>query len=275
MLILTYAMNWSFSAFSWSAILACCLIQRSSSCWLSCSTFLYFSSRPVYVSCKAWCSSFNIYKQREKTISQSSWKKITFSTKKRINRQERTTVTNRERKQLIRFNPLSFWDILLTWGSPNLEKLTLDFNLPLQKEHVEEKRNQDQKLIYSVLWPCSLLSWKENRNLASSFFPGLSYHSKPNVNLLLMSMETLQKDLELVKHKKIQLELIFYNKSNIGTWFVASNSIMVLSRFLISIFKANSLASKSFSLEKTSIQILKLIWLYLYTYNNWVWKKLL
>lgn len=48
---------------------------------------------------------------------------------------------------------------------------------------------------------------------------------------------------------------------------------MVLSRFLISIFKANSLASKSFSLEKTSIQILKLIWLYLYTYNNWVWKK--
>lgn len=210
-----------------------------------------------------------------KQLSQSSWKKITFSTKKRINRQERTTVTNRERKQLIRFNPHSFWDILLTWGSPNLEKLTLDFNLPLQKEHVEEKRNQDQKLIYSVLWPCSLLSWKENRNLASSFFPGLSYHSKPNVNLLLMSMETLQKDLELVKHKKIQLELIFYNKSNIGTWFVASNSIMVLSRFLISIFKANSLASKSFSLEKTSIQILKLIWLYLYTYNNWVWKKLL
>lgn len=74
-MILTYAMNWSFSAFSWSAILACCLIQRSSSCWLSCSTFLYFSSRPVYVSCRAWCSSFNIYKQREKTISQSNGKK--------------------------------------------------------------------------------------------------------------------------------------------------------------------------------------------------------
>lgn len=81
MLIPTYAMNWSFSAFSWSAILACCLIQRSSSCWLSCSTFRYFSSRPVYVSCKAWCSSFNIYKQREKTISQVGTK-ITFSTKK-------------------------------------------------------------------------------------------------------------------------------------------------------------------------------------------------
>lgn len=57
----------------------------------------------------------------------------------------------------------------------------------------------------------------EGKQKPSSFFPGLSYHSKPNVNLLLMSMETLQKDLELVKHKKIQLELIFYNKSNIGT----------------------------------------------------------
>lgn len=95
MLILTYAMNWSFSAFSWSAILACCLIQRSSSCWLSCSTFLYFSSRPVYVSCKAWCSSFNIYKQREKTISQSSWKKIIFSTKKK----DKSTGENNSNKQ--------------------------------------------------------------------------------------------------------------------------------------------------------------------------------
>lgn len=93
MLIPTYAMNWSFSAFSWSAILACCLIQRSSSCWLSCSTFRYFSSRPVYVSCKAWCSSFNIYKQREKTISQVGTK-ITFSTKK-----DKSTGENNSNKQ--------------------------------------------------------------------------------------------------------------------------------------------------------------------------------
>lgn len=97
-MILTYAMNWSFSAFSWSAILACCLIQRSSSCWLSCSTFLYFSSRPVYVSCRAWCSSFNIYKHREKTISQSRGKKNHFA-QKRINWQEKTTATDRKRKQ--------------------------------------------------------------------------------------------------------------------------------------------------------------------------------
>lgn len=98
-MLLTYAMNWSFSAFSWSAILACCLIQRSSSCWLSCSTFLYFSSRPVYVSCRAWCSSFNIYKYREKTISQSNGKKILKFSSKRINWQDKKTATIRKRKQ--------------------------------------------------------------------------------------------------------------------------------------------------------------------------------
>ena len=42
------------------------------------------------------------------------------------------------------------------------------------------------------------------------------------------------------------------------TWFVASNSTMVLSKFLISIFKASSLASKSFNLKQqnASIQII-------------------
>lgn len=149
-MILTYAMNWSFSAFSWSAILACCLIQRSSSCWLSCSTFLYFSSRPVYVSCKAWCSSFNIYKQREKTISQSNRNKIkTFSTQK--NNLIWVNNSNKQKKKTINnwFNPHSVWDIFLApCRVIKLRKAHPWAQSFTTKEHVVENRSKDQKLAH-------------------------------------------------------------------------------------------------------------------------------